>query len=256
MPRLPTARAIRLQASGTSPDPSISRCPHPSCRATDRSVPRARPGPAPYSPLGISYGFCSDVLWNVALSAMTARPASSLSLEDLFESRSHLDEKAARARTWEQLPARSGERAHFTHSPAWAQQVFADAIARLRQVGTGHAVAPTGRLFVNRHGVDAPDGTLPDSAVKAQEHVVSSDVQWALSTGATAFPKSHLLADRQEGRYLASVEQDGKWFAVSKVLLTACLAQGRDAVIAGVPASLVDLLRLTCPSIVTVESCS
>ena len=54
------------------------------------------------------------------------------------------------------------------------------------------------------------------------------------------FPKSHLLSDRREGRYLASVEQDGNWFAVSKVLLTACLAQGRDAVIAAVPASLVD----------------
>lgn len=71
------------------------------------------------------------------------------------------------------------------------------------------------------HGLDAPNGTLADSAVSSQEHVVTSDVQWALRTGATAFPKSHLLADRQEGRYLASVEQDGKWFAVSKVLLTA-----------------------------------
>jgi len=94
---------------------------------------------------------------------------------------------------------------------------------------------------------------MPDSSVIAQEHVVTSDVQWALNTGATAFPRSHLLADRQEGRYLASVEHDGKWFAVSKVVLTACLAQGRDAVISGVPASLGDLLRLTCPGIVTVD---
>jgi hypothetical protein len=28
---------------------------------------------------------------------------------------------------------------------------------------------------------------------------------------------------------------DGKWFGLSKVVLTACLARGLDAVIAGVP---------------------
>jgi hypothetical protein len=34
---------------------------------------------------------------------------------------------------------------------------------------------------------------------------------------------------------------------VSKVVLTACLARGMDAVIGGVPASLLARLRLTCP---------
>ena len=210
-----------------------------------------------YSPLGISYGFCADVLWNVALGAMTARPSSSLSLEDLFESRTRLDEKAARAHAWERLPTRPGEHQHFTHSPDWAQQVFGDVIDRLRRLGAGDdAVARTGRLFVCRQPIDSLPRAIPDSFVSGQKHVVTSDVQWALATGSTAFPKSHLLSDRREGRYLASVEQDGKWFAVSKVLLTVCLAQGRDAAIAGVPASLVDLTRLTCPEIVTVESSS
>jgi hypothetical protein len=37
-------------------------------------------------------------------------------------------------------------------------------------------------------------------------------------------------------------------------VLTTCLARGRDAVIGGVPASLLARLRLTCPEIVTAES--
>ena len=132
--------------------------------------------------------------------------------------------------------------------------MFADVIDRLRRLGAG------GRRRANRppYRVPADDrlgaGSDPRLRRSAQEHVVTSDIQRALETGATAFPKSHLLADRQEGRYLASVEQDGKWFAVSKVVLTACLARGRDAVIAGVPASLVDRLRLTCPGLVTIQS--
>ena len=207
-----------------------------------------------YSPLGISYGFCADVLWNVALSALTAQPSSTLSLEDLFESRARLDEKAARAQTWAHLPTRAGEREHFTHSPEWAQQIFADVVERLQGVAAGNASAPAGRLVVCRQTPDSPGGNFPGSAVNAQEHVVTSDIQWALSSGATAFPKSHFLADRQEGRYLASVEQDGKWFGVSKVVLTACLARGMDAVIGGVPASLLARLRLTCPEIVTAAS--
>lgn len=84
-----------------------------------------------------------------------------------------------------------------------------------------------------QHGVDLPAESLGNPVVNAQEHVVTSDVQRAMKTGATAFPRSHFLADRQEGRCLASV--DGKWFGLSKVVLTACLARGLDAVIAGVP---------------------
>jgi hypothetical protein len=190
----------------------------------------------------------------MALTALTAQPSTTLSLEDLFESRTRLDEKAARAHIWAHLPTRPGEREHFTHSPDWAQQIFADVLERLQGVAAGNGVAPAGRLVVCSQTPDSPAGNFPGSAVNAQGHVVTSDIQWALSSGATAFPRSHFLADRQEGRYLASVEQDGKWFGVSKVVLTACLARGMDAVIAGVPASLVARLRLTCPGIVTAES--
>lgn len=205
-----------------------------------------------YSPLGISYGFCADILWNVALTMLTVRSSSSLVLEDLFESRTRLDEKAALAGTWQRLPTQPEERAYFTHSPEWAQQVFLATIDRLRQRASGNPIPRSGRIFVRPAGetIEPSTRTVPDGAVDAQEHVITSDIQRALSSGATAFPKSHIVSDRKEGRYLASVEEDGKWFAVSKVLLTACLAQGRDAVISDVPASLVDRLRLLCPGIV------
>ena len=209
---------------------------------------RLDPAGRPYSPLGISYGFCADVLWNVALTAMMTRQSSALSLEDMFDSRTRLQEKAERARTWTHLPTRPGEREHFTHSSEWSQQVFAGVVQRLH--GLGKTDAHTGRLVVRQRVVDAAGASLPDSAVNAQEHVITSDMQWAMKTGATAFPRSHFLADRQEGRYLVSVAQGGKWFGLSKVVLTACLARGRDAVISDVPASLVARLRCTCPEIV------
>jgi hypothetical protein len=212
---------------------------------------RLDPAGRPYSPLGISYGFCADILWNVALSALMARPPSTLSLEHLFGSRTSLDEKAERAEIWAHLPTRPGEREHFTHSPEWSQQVFAAVVQRLHARASGN-VAPTGRLVV-RHQLDSTAEALPDSAVNAQEHVITSDIQWAMKTGATAFPRSHFLADRQEGRYLASIEHDGKWFGLSKVVLTACLARARDAVITGVPPALVTRLRLTCREIVAAE---
>jgi hypothetical protein len=42
----------------------------------------------------------------------------------------------------------------------------------------------------------------------------------------------------------------GRWFGVSKVVLTACIGQGKDALITGAPAPLLDVLRLTCGEIV------
>jgi hypothetical protein len=83
-----------------------------------------------------------------------------------------------------------------------------------------------------------------------------SDLKRALSTGSTAFPKSQILSDRKEGRFLASVESEGKWFAVSKVLLTTCLCQGKDALIADVPAAAIDVLRLSCRELVEICSTS
>ena len=101
-----------------------------------------------------------------------------------------------------------------------------------------------------------PEGFLPDGIVAAQEHCLTSDLKRAVSTGATAFPKSQIVNDRNEGRFLASAETDGKWFGVSKIILTVCTSRGKDALITDVPAPVLDVLRLTCPGLLVVACTS
>ena len=200
-----------------------------------------------YSPLGIAYGFCADIFANMAIAALASPSLPALSLEDMFDSRGDLEAKQALACGWQHLPRKDGELEHFAHSIDWATQVFTRTMDAL---GAGNRDVPRGRLFVvpeSRSGVQAPAG-----AVAAQEHCITSNLQHALTTGATAFPKTQILLDRREGRYLASAEAEGRWFCVSKAILTACTSRGRDALITGVPAAVVDGLRLTCDEIVEV----
>ena len=60
------------------------------------------------------------------------------------------------------------------------------------------------------------------------------------------------MNDRNEGRFLASAESDGKWFGLSKVVLTLCTSQGKDARLTGVPPAVLRVLQLTCPGLVVV----
>jgi hypothetical protein len=60
------------------------------------------------------------------------------------------------------------------------------------------------------------------------------------------------VGDRNEARFLASAETGGKWFGVSKIVLTVCTGQGHDALITDVPPPVVDVLRLTCPELLVV----
>ncbi len=219
-----------------------------------RAGPRLRddsgsfdPATLTYSPLGIAYGFCADLLANMAIATLTSPRLPALPLEDMFDSRRDLETKLALAAEWRQLPRKNGELEHFAHSIDWARQIFKQTMDAL---GAGKRDVPRGRLFVVpefRSDVQAPAGTLA-----AQEHCITSSLPHALTTGATAFPKTQILLDRREGRYLASAEAEGRWFCVSKSVLTACTTRGRDAVITGVPAAVVDRLRLTCTEIVEV----
>jgi len=93
---------------------------------------------------------------------------------------------------------------------------------------------------------------LPDGIVSAQEHCLTSDVNRALSNGTTAFPKSQILTDRNEGRLLASAEIEGKWFAVSKTILTQVTGRGFDALIVDVPDPVIEVLRVTCQELIVV----
>ena len=174
---------------------------------------------------------------------------------------SNVESKLARVRGWQRLHERTGGKDHIEYSHDWAKQVrdhTATALsARLTHADALNASAlPHARLFVLSESVDAQSSSaaIPDGVVSAQEHCVTSDLQRALATGATAFPKNQILLDRKEGRFLASVEVDGKWFGVSKVLLTACTSQGKHALITGVPEPVIEVLRLTCPDLLVVVS--
>src|SRR5205823_5447620 len=90
---------------------------------------------------------------------------------------------------------------------------------------------------------------LPAGIGRADEYCFTSDMNLALRGMATAYPKSELLSDRNEGRFLASAETDGQWFAVSKIVLTMFTSQGTDAAITGLPERVIEVLRLTCPEI-------
>lgn len=208
-----------------------------------------------YSPFGIAYGFCADILSNMAMDVLRSHPSFGLSLEDMFVTGGASESKSTRARGWEAIAAMDGRREHFEHSLDWAAQVLSRTRHALKGRETPRSCQPAGRLFVvpeSRHEKPLTSGGVPEGVPSAQEHCVTSDLQRALTTGATAFPKSQILLDRKEGRFLASVETEGKWFGVSKVLLTASICRGKDALIADVPEPVIDILRLTCPELVVV----
>jgi len=181
----------------------------------------------------------------MALDTLRSKPSFGLSLEDIFAGRGRLEDKRARAE-------------HFDHSVEWAEQIFTRMTSALhaRAARTHEPNASdfaNARLFVvPESDGDAPvqDGARPAGIVPAQEHFVTSDFKRALASGATAFPRTQIVTDRNEGRFLASVERDGKWFAVSKVILTMCTSQGKDALVTSVPPRVIDVLRLTCPGLI------
>ncbi len=218
------------------------------------------PSRTAYSPFGIVYGFCADLLSNIVLNTLRSSTSADLSLEDMFMSKGRLDEKRRQANEWEGLPRGEGERAPFEHSTEWAGQVFARMTAALearaaRPVDADTSQVRKARLYVVPRGVatdSLPDGVLPAGIPPAQEHCLTSDATRARISGATALPADRLVADRAEGRLLACVHSDGAWFGVSKVPLTLFLSQGKDALITDVPPGVIDVLRRACPELLVV----
>jgi hypothetical protein len=70
----------------------------------------------------------------------------------------------------------------------------------------------------------------------------------------SSWPKQQILTDRNEGHYLVRTEADGTWIGTSKVVPAAFTSQGRNALLTDVPGAAIDVLRLTCPGLVTVVS--
>ena len=187
-----------------------------------------------YSPFGIAYGFCADILANLATSGLLSARATTLALEDFFARNDDDDERLAFAT------------AHFDYSAEWANEMFRRTIDAL---GARRDARPQ-RLFVVTEGASATE--LPDGVVRAREHCVTSDLQRALATGATAFPKAQILLDRREARFLASAESGGTWFGVSKTVLTVLASQERDLYITDVPGDVAEMLRATCPELLVI----
>jgi hypothetical protein len=221
------------------------------------------PAHAAYSPLGIVYGFCADLLSNMVLN--TLRSASSadlspLSLEDMFIGRGQLERKRAQAQEWQCLPKGEGERDPFEHSIQWATQMFGRMLTALearvaRPTEPNASASPDVRLYVVPRGVtidSLPAGVLPPRIVSAQEHCLISDSARARETGATALSKSRLSNDRAEGRFLGSQDAGGSWFGVSKAPLTICTSRGKDAFVTDVPRAVIDVLRLVCQELLVV----
>lgn len=216
---------------------------------------RLAPGPGTYSPYGVSYGFITDVLANMAMARLVGQPSLSLSLEDTFASQGRLAAKLARAQGWQRLPTRPGEQEHFSHSDDWAVRMHTRLTSAL-DARARHATRPNvsaqrdARIIVTTGATDAEAGTAARAdAVRADAFCVVTDPRRA-EVSATACTEAEFLADRDEARWLASVAADGCWFGVSKVLLTLVLGQGRDALLTAVPVAVVDVLRLTSPGLI------
>jgi hypothetical protein len=209
------------------------------------------PAGGQYSPFGIVYGFVADLLSNMAHARLVGAEVSGLTLEDTFVSRDRLDAKLARAARWAKLPTREGEREHFEHSAEWAQQMF----ARLTSALDARARKPrdlnasntrSAQVFVSASTAREVD----PGAVAAQDHLVTSDIDRAHANGMMVLPKSQIVRDRQEGRFLASAVVDGHWVGLSKVLLTVLTSRGLDTTLTAVPPPLVNVLRVTCPDLI------
>jgi hypothetical protein len=213
-----------------------------------------------YSPHGIAYGFCADVLSNIAWDFLVSNPTFELSLEDMFVSFGDVEEKRARARAWEALPTREGERAHFEYSPDAAAESFArvmEALAGRAQAGSRlNATGGTqARIFVGTgQATERPAADLPGGLVSAGEHCLTSDAQRVSRDVASFCPRAQILEDRNEGRFLASIEDNGAWIAVSKVILTLFTSRGIDALIDELPSGMIPILRLTCPDLIVLTA--
>ena len=217
------------------------------------------PQPNAYSPYGISYGFAADLLSNLALDKLIS-PSSSwagLTFEDTFASRGSLESKLARAKALAALPKRPGEQDHFLHSAEFAGQIFARLIAALdaraiRRSDANASVHRDARIYVSAESESnaRSNGGLSADVVSANEYCFTSVVNRGSSEGWTQLSLNQILIDRNEGRYLASSECDGEWFAISKFILTLFICQGTDVLLSDVPPKMIEILLLACPDLV------
>ena len=188
--------------------------------------PQFRPVVGSYSPYGALYGFSADLVKHMALKASQPDADPRFGLEDVFVAGG--PDKLAWVNGWRKLPhvTREVER-QFEYPQPFAEDVFARIEHALHTRVSG-AGAQAGRLVI------AEDADLPIRYVK------SSDPE----------NEPEFLADRREGKFVVSYRLSGGWVGITKSILTEVIGTGRDAKIAGLPASAAGALRLMCTNLV------
>jgi hypothetical protein len=220
---------------------------------------RFRPMPGTYSPYGVMYGFAYNLIEHMALKATQPEAITRYSLEDVFVDGDASADKLAWVAGWRQLPHMDAQVLKFYEYPqAFAERMFARVeLALQRRVADAAAGTPprTGRLHIDVGGAACDAGSVRDPGVAHDiaalpaTYLFSTDARRVAAGEATAIEQSKLLADRREGMYLVSYRTDAGWEAISKDLLTALLADGRDVRIT-LPAGAAALVRLLYPTLV------
>jgi hypothetical protein len=216
--------------------------------------PNFRPVVGAYSPYGILYGFSSDLMEHMALKTLQPDAVTHFSLEDVFVAGEANTDKLAWVSGWRKLPHLKREvEKLFDYPQQFAEDIFDRIEHALRSRVSGaeaNAVVQTGRLFIlpgDNHQADSKASLIPDLPVR---YVGSSDMQIVAAHKADSYDESHLLSDRQEGKYVLSYKTPGGWVAITKAILTEVLGAGRDVKIVGLPPVAVGVLKLMCPNLV------
>ncbi len=212
-----------------------------------------RPVPGAYSPLGVLYGFSSNITEHLAMKTLLRDPPPPFSLEDAF---THGDaRKLEWVGGWRRLPHVQPEvQQLFEYPQQFAERIFARIEQALRVRAAGDRREAPGRLYV----IDEEDTVGGARAAQIPElpvqYIVSSDAEIVAAHEAHACDLVSLLRDRQEGELAVSFETQGGWAAISKDFFTDILAAGRDVKVTGLPAEIAGVLRLMGLDLVAGES--
>jgi len=226
----------------------VSKTLHEDCRHFE-------PVDGAYSPYGVLYGFSSNLLEHMVFKTLQSDAATQFGLEDVFTDGEAKTGKLAWVSALRKLPHLTREvEARFEYPQQFAEDIFGrieQALGRRAADDTTKAVVHLGRLYMLPAADPRADANAPLIADLPIRYIESSDTQLVAERRAGYRDESHLLSQRQEGRYVVSYRTPGGWVAITKAILTEVLGTGQDARIVGLPAGAAEVLKLTCRNLVT-----
>ncbi len=210
--------------------------------------PRFAPVPGTFSPYGVMFGFSSNLLEHMTMKALQPDAERRFSLEDVFADAEAGADKLAWVSGWRRLPHISAEvQKQYEYPQSFAEEMFNRLRRAIEARVNGRDAAPTGRLHVTEEGAATPGDTVP---ALDSRYLRASDEKWVSEGRAQACDEARLLADRNEGEFIASFHTGGGWVALSKDILTDVLGAGADARLAGMPKAVLGVMALMCPGLV------